>query len=343
MPRPICSGLILLLIVFTTQLAAQTEPTTLSVVPLAEALQNPELAEQNSKGYEAAVQAVSAVMLNRPEPDTDEAAMFREHLADLARHRETRVGKLFFGALRATPDIENLPPKAESAGMNALWPLALGASIRVRAGFAKSGEDWLISELELTVDGVAGAPIAGMAPYFGSGEIRPMLLDLEAIDYVVGRDADDRTRPESERKPFDYDKTLAEIFEAKTGAVQELLTYLGENVRSDVLPDKRVATLRKHLATDSEREALEDAKGDPEFWKGIYAQLKNAAKAPRPAAAPLRTEAKLVVRWRVDGKDKSLTVTRLAPPTPKLEHGELALRGTAPSENPNEEGDGSGN
>ncbi|MBZ0137007.1 MAG: hypothetical protein K8I27_11605 [Planctomycetes bacterium] len=331
-------ALLMAFVTFTTQLGA----STLSVVPLAEALQNPELAngDADSPAYKEAVSAVSSLMLNQPDDDGPEPKRFRARLAALAKHRDTRVGKLFFGALEAVPGLENLPAGAEVAGINATWPLALGASIRVRAEFTKRGEDWLVSALEVTIDGVAGSPVAGMAPYFGGGEARDALLDLQAIDYVVGRDADDRRRPESERKPFDYDEALGAIFASEDGAFAALLESLNEKVRSSVLRQDRIKALTPHLASQAEVDAMiaGDADDDKreEFWNGIFAQLDNGLKSARPVSMPSRPGAEVRATWRVGGNEAAMAGIRLGT-------GEIALRGKALSEKTNEEGDGGGN
>lgn len=333
--RPI---LMFLFVTFATHLGA----STLSVVPLGESLKNPALIEINpeSDDYTAAVDAVTKLLLNKP--TEDELAPLQQRLSDLARHRDTRVGKLFFAALAATPAIENLPEGATTAGINVTWPLALGATIRVRAEFAKSGDDWLISEFELTVDGVAGSPIAGMAPYFGKGEIRPLLLDLEAIDYVMGRDAEDRRRPETERKPFNYDEALTRIFESEEGAVAQTLNTLAEKVVPGADVEDRQAALKPHLATRAEREAIDAAGDNLEFWSAIYKQLEATTKLARPDAMPVREGAVVRINWTKDGEPARAICIR-------LEGGNVAVRDRAvpPSaptpERNNEEGNGSGN
>lgn len=309
------ASLLILIVTFATQLAA----STLSVIPLGEALQNPDLMDPESEGHDAALEAVSSLLANRPEPESDELREFRTRLADLASHRETRVGKLFFGALAATPEIENLPDDVTQAGINALWPLALGSSIRVRAEFRKVDNAWLIAEFELTVDGLAGAPVAGMAPYFGKGEIRPLLLDLDAIDYVVGRDAEDRRRPELERKPFDYDDTLKDIFAAEENGVAGLIDTLNEKVTSKASPEERRVALLPHLATQPEKEALKKGGDDPEFWADIFEQLKIMGKLARPAAMPKREGAQLRISWTSEGEPRLMLAYRLA-------DGNIALR-----------------
>jgi hypothetical protein len=288
--------------------AGNLTAATLSVVPLAKALQNPVLADTKSTEFEPAFKQVTDLLLNKPAEDDEKLAM-RERVAALSAHRESRVGKLFFAALVAVPEIENLG-ESEFAAIDASWPISFGGSIKLRVEYTRSGETWLLSALEATADGVAAAPIAGMAPYFGIGAPRPELLDLEAIDYLVGRDPADREKIEAERPAFDFDAALTPIFEAEAGAFQSLLEKLQESIKSSVDREKRIAVLKEHLATEADVKAMQDADADPErreaFWSGMREQVASALESPRPAALPSANGSQVKVRYRAAGqKDES--------------------------------------
>jgi hypothetical protein len=297
---------------------------TLSAVPLAKALQNPVLADTKSTEFEAAFKQVTDLLLNRPADEEEKSAM-RERVAALSAHQESRVGKLFFAALSAVPEIEN-PGESDFAAIETGWPISFGGRVKVRVEYIRSGESWLISALEATADGVAAAPIAGMAPYFGIGAPRPELLNLEAIDYLVGRDPADREKIEAERPSFDFDAALAHIFEAEAGAFQSLLEKLQESIKTSVDREKRIAAVTEHLATEADVKAMRDADANPEtretFWSGMRDQVTAALTAPRPAAVPKANGCTLRVRYRTASrKDESeQSATRLST-------GKLALGG----------------
>jgi hypothetical protein len=303
--------------------AAPVSAETLSVVPLAKSLQNPALVDAKSPGFTEAFDQVAKQLLNQPEPG--ELAAVQARISALAAHRDSRVGKLFFSALGALPDIENLGD-SDFAAVHATWPIALGGSISVRVEYHRSGESWLIAKLETTADGVAAAPLAGMAPYFGIGSPRPELLDLEAIDYLVGRDPADREKIESERAPFDFDAALVPLFESEPGAFESLLTTLDAAIRPGVDREKRIAAVKPHLADADAVKAMQEADDDDgrreAFWTAMREQVAGALKAPRPAAVPKAEGAKVRVRYRAAGSkdEQEQSATRLST-------GKLALGG----------------
>ena len=305
-------------------LASALTAATLSVVPLAKALQNPGLADTKSTEFEAAFKQVTDLLLNQPTGEVEQAAM-RERVAALAEHRATRVGKLFFAALAAVPDIENLA-ESEFAAIEVSWPLSFGGRVKVRAEYIRNGETWLISALEATADGVAAAPIAGMAPYFGIGAPRPELLNLEAIDYLVGRDPVDREKVEAERAAFDFDAALTPIFKAEAGAYQSLLEALSEGTKSNVDREKRIAAVKPHLATEADVKAMQEADADPEtreaFWTTLREQIANALKAPRAATMPKANGSTVRVRYRAAGSKEEYEQSAT-----RLDTGKLALGG----------------
>lgn len=319
MNRTVCTVILLCFTIAATPLFA----TSLSVVALAEALKNPALEDIKSEAFPAALAPIQQALLNQP-ADEDERAAFQQRVSAIARHRDTRVGKLFFAALAATPAVENLQETAEFAAVDCHWPLALGASARVRVEWQLVEKQWRISTLQVVLDGLAAAPISGMAPYFGGGEVRAAMLDLEAIDYLLGRDPADRELPETERPGFDYDAALTALFELESGAYGGLLEKLVAKVTPEAERGKRLEALRPHLATDAEYKALEDADGDADrreaFWAAVIEQLKQAQQGPRPAAVPSRPGARVDVRVKSAGKEAHAAALRLV-------SGEVALAG----------------
>ncbi|MCB9933153.1 MAG: hypothetical protein H6841_07015 [Planctomycetes bacterium] len=303
--------------------------SSLSVVSLADALKNPALEDIHSEGFLPAIQPVQAALLNQP-ADDEERLAFHARVSSLARHRDTRLGKLFFGALAATPDIENLPDDARLAGIEATWPLALGASARVRVEWRLADKTWRIADLQVTLDGLAAAPIAGMAPYFGSGELREGMLDMEVIDYLLGRDPADRELPASERPAFDYDAALARVFKSEAGAYESLIADLSAGINPQLEAEKRLDTLKPHLESQAEFDAIDKVAHNPErgrqFWDTVYLQIEQASGGPRPSAAPSAAGAQVRVRWSAAGAHESSCALL------RLESGELSLRGLGEEE-----------
>ena len=284
---------------------------TLSVVPLAKALQNSGLTDVNEAGNTAR-ETVQSELWNSPGDDL-EAETFRNRLAELARHRETRVGKLFFAAMQAVPDVSNLNPNLTAVTVIARWPLALEGAVQARIEYTRRGEIWKISTFELTVHGVAAAPISGLAPYFGEGEGDPEMLDFEPIDYLLGRDPGERQKPEGERTPFDYDAALAGIFESEDGAWTAMLDNIAAVLDPEAAQDfeDRVDVLKPHLATARERKALSDAdasytdesSGQDQretrvaFWARLYKEVETTRAAPGPAAVPKRAGSRVEIEF----------------------------------------------
>ncbi|MCA8913289.1 MAG: hypothetical protein KDB82_16440 [Planctomycetes bacterium] len=345
MKRTIRTTTLLALLVMATPLVA----SSLSVVPLAKALQNPELAkaDRTSKDFWDAANAVREVLLNQPKaftpigkdnkgepvaPELDaEQERFCTRLSQLARYRDTRVGKLFFRALESTPGVENLPDNARTAEVTVRWPVVVKeytSHIRVRVAARRVGETWLISEFAVSVEGAAAAPIGGMAPYFSNGPINPLLLDAEPIDYLVGRNPDDRTKPESERAPFDYNGALDRVFETEEGAYAKMVEALLEATKPDVSVGDRIKALRPYLATNPQRTELAKAGNDPDgsvkFWKEMRAQFEKAATAPMPSSVPKLTDSAVHLRYQllVEGELVAGATQAL-----RLRNGKVAPRG----------------
>ncbi|MCA8916439.1 MAG: hypothetical protein KDB90_13595 [Planctomycetes bacterium] len=276
----------------------------------------------------------------------EEQARFCTRLSNLAKYRDTRVGQLFFAALGATPAVENLPDAADFAAVNTTWPLAFGSIMRVRVEWSRHDGEWSISALEVTLDGLAAAPITGMAPYFGNGTLREELLDFEPIDYLVGRSPSDREKPESERPEFDYSKAVSKLFAGEDGVFESTVTGLKEAVNSGVSRESRLTALKPYF-TKEEFEAAKAADADPDrrddFWNTTYAQIESTLAAPRPASVPTAAGAEVKIRYRLreDGGAVDGTVS-----AQRLQNGKVAPRGErsnrkdAPDGN---EGNGSGN
>lgn len=305
---------------------------TLSVVPMAEALQNSDLDADDDLAAPAR-QAVQDLLWNAP-AEALERERFHRRLAQLARHRDTRVGKLFFAALEATPGIVNLPDGLTRATVVTRWPLALDTSLQVRVEFARRHGEWKIDAIETTVDGIAGAPISGLAPYFGEGEGDPEKLDFQPVDYLVGRNPADRQLPESERAEFDFDAALQRIFDTEPGAVGDVLDKLAREVTPENTRESRIEALEPHLATDDEVRALREADADDDrrvhFWREIYEQIKDARRAPRPDAMPRRNGARISVEYTVINEEAH---TQAAMAAVRLQSGRISPREGLPAAN----------
>lgn len=263
---------------------------TLSVVPLAKALQNSDL---DSPTPDQARKAVRDLLVNQP--TEVELPAFHERLALLARHRDTRLGKLFFRALETMPGIENVPSEARHAEIIVHRPLELQAVVRVHIGFERVGETWLISRFEVGLEGAGAAPVATAAPYFGNGPVRSMFLDVRELELLVGRDISRRHEGEA----FDYDAALAERLKVEEGAYTSVIRKLKQEVTPRAERDKRIAALKPHMDADGAR-AMEQADADDKrrdaFWRQVYKQVDTAAAAPAPTGVPARRGGRVLVR-----------------------------------------------
>ena len=179
------------------------------------------------------------------------------------------------------------------------------------------------------MDGVAAAPVTGMAPYFGSGELREEMLDFGPIDYLVGRNPADRERPDSERPVFDYSEAVAKLLKAEEGALERVIKKLKDEVKPGVERKDRLAALKQHLATDEEREAAVAADADPDlredFWNRVYAQIEDALAVPRPGSVPEGRGAEVQIRYRL-AEGSGTTEGKLA--AIRLQSGKVAVRGS---------------
>lgn len=294
------------------------QSVTLSAKPLAEALKNPDLLmPQDEPRLAEARSRVRALLQNQP---TDqELAGFHERLTLLARHRETRLGRLFFSAMDACPDLENVDPLDDQARVEARFPLALGSSARVCCGWVRSDKDWLISEFSVEITGNAAALFAGAAPYFARGAAATAVLEAAELDYLLGRDPAERLKLESERAPFDYDAALKQRFAVQPGAPAQLLTRLAEGLTGKQTPAEKLALLGRHMASDGARAELEKQGAGQQFWEGIQKQVQQLAQAPRPGAAPVQPGGQVAVRFVRGGAGSGWAVTRLSTGQPALQ------------------------
>lgn len=308
-----------LLALVTLATAAQAQTLTLSAKPLAEALQNQQLTLPEEDPLTApARKRVTDLLLNQP--SDAERAKFHARLADFARHKDTRLGRLFFTALAGCPDLENVDPKTESASITAQFALELGSGARVRLAWQRKDESFLVSEFAVEITGNAGALFAAAAPYFSPAQIDTRLLDAAELDFLLGRDTRDRMRLESERTKFDFAASLASHFELEAGAPATLLADLGKALAGRSTPAEKIAALSPHLAGKQAREELARVGVKPEYWDAVEKQLAALSGQPRPSAAPKRRDGVIETAWRLDDADHAWQVARLS-------DGKLSLRG----------------
>src|SRR5690606_10349459 len=111
------------------------ETTTLSAATLAQALSNPELVDSSdAQAQSAARERVLKLLCNQP--SGRELAHVHERLTQLAQHRETRLGRLFFAALRGLPQL-SVPANSSEAAVSTTWPLAFGTALRARVAWRR--------------------------------------------------------------------------------------------------------------------------------------------------------------------------------------------------------------
>lgn len=284
--------------------------TVLSVVPLAKALQNPDLA---GEAPDQARADVLALLVNHPATEV-EAARLHERLAQLATHRGTRLGKLFFQALETLPGIEQVPEAATEVELLAHRPLDLEAVVRIHVTWQKHAQGWMIMRFDVGLEGAGAAPIAAAAPYFGNGAPNLAILDAPELDYLVGRDV--LTRNEVDPAPFDYDAGLADKFKVQAGAYATVMQKLRKEVTARADRAARIAALKPHM-TPAAAKGMESADADETlrdaFWKEVFAQLARSEKAPQPAGVPTARGTRLrVTALANDGaKLAVMSVTRL--------------------------------
>lgn len=284
--------------------------TVLSVVPLATALQNPDLAGAEPAAARA---EVLALLVNQP-ANAAETEQMNERLAELVTHRDTRLGKLFFQALATLPAIEQVPDAATHVDLLAHRPLDLQAVVRIHVSWQKLAQGWMILRFDVGLEGAGAAPIAAAAPYFGNGAPNTAILDAPELDYLVGRDV--LTRNEVDPAPFDFDAGLAEKLKVEEGAYATVLNKLRKDVTPRADRAARIAALRPHMSAAAAK-GMENANADEKlrdaFWKEVFAQLARSEKTPQPTGVPTARGTKLrITSLAQDGSELAIvSVARL--------------------------------
>lgn len=290
--------------------AMGAQPVTLSAKPLSEALKNSNLLlPVQDANHTQAVGAVTALLLNQP--GAAELAAFHTRLAQIAQHKDTRLGRLFFAALDACPDLEQISAEDESARVDVEFPLALGSALRVQVGWARNKMQWLIAEFTIDITGNAGALFATAGPYFGIGRPQPAVLDAAELDYLLGRDPAQRLMLESEREPFDFDAALRRRCALEAGASAALLAKLAEGLTDRRTPAEKTELLAPHLSAEAAK-ALREQGTAIAFWDGLQKQLALLLALPRATGAPAarggkvqvgRTRQGVYVEWSLSRQD----------------------------------------
>lgn len=272
----------LLMLASATALAAD-----LTLAPLADAL-----ARGDSK-------AVLEQLANQP-ADAAEMKRFEARIKLLHRHRDTRLGRLFFDALRGVPTIGNVPVSATATALTVRWPLNLDCELELYAAFTKRAEGWRISEFRLSMSGARASMFATAAPYFASGENTtpiPLLLDREEIDEL---------RPGG-------------LFALEAGVCGSTINKLRDVLKSEGTRTKIADALRPHLATETERKKLTALLGAPEFrtWRRFVTasveRLEAADELAVAASVPTLSGASVTVATSLPGNEPgAVSATRLA-------------------------------
>jgi hypothetical protein len=298
---------LLALLVLSSAAGAQT--LTLSAKPLADSLKNPDLLRpEGDPALAAARTAVAALLLNKPAPGEQNG--FHARLALFARHRDTRLGRLFFACLQACPTIENLAPGADRAEVTAMFPLALGSGARVAVTWQRHGETMLIGEFSVQITGNAGALFAGAGPYFSAGEVSAVLLDAPELDLLLGRDPAELLKPQPERPAFDYDAALARVFALEQGAPAALLEALKQAAAPSRTPAERIELLLPYLADEAARQELRRVGTKVAWWEDFSRRLEALAAQARPGAAPTRPGGTVSVASRHGDTEQHWQLTR---------------------------------
>ncbi len=307
--------LLLCVLVCSSPLAADT---TLSVVPLAKALQNSEL---DGDSPDEARKAVLDLLLNHPSGKLETEA-FHSRLAALARHKDTRVGRVFFRALETLPDVQQVPQGARDVELIVRRPLALEATARVHVAWRLVGETWKVSRLDVYLEGAGAAPVVKAPPYFAEGEIPGEWLNAEELDYLFGRDPTQRNQPDE--GPFDFSAAMERYFKAEAAAYETLIARLRKEITPRTERPARMAALKPHLTRDRQA-TMENADADDarreEFWKGVFDHLAQADKGVRPSSMPVGKGSEVKITARdADGKVLAECVAQ------RLQTGEIAPR-----------------
>jgi len=304
--------------------AVVAQPATLSARPLADALQNGDLLlEQGDEKLAQARAAVEALLLNKP--TEHELKRFHARLAALARHRDSRLGRLFFALLRAAPDVHNVGASVERASVTADFALALGSGASVHVGWTRRGEAWLVSELTLSITGNAGALAAAASPYFAQGAPMPEVLNAGELDYLLGRDMEDRGRLPSERTEFDFDAALRARFAIEDGAPAALLESLADGLAAARTPARKTAALAACVEVKGGQAQTFEQAGQRADWKRVESALAALRAGARASGAPVFRGSGVSVRRQTATGETQWSVRRLAAGRLVLSRGEIDL------------------
>lgn len=293
---------------------------TLSAHALCQALQNPDLALPGEDPKAVAAQkAVADMLLNQP--SAKELPVFNARLAQIAIHRETRVGKLFFAVLDAAPEVENVPQNADSAGVVAFFPLALGSGARVRLGWTRRGDSFKVAEVAVELTGNAAPFFSAAAPYFGTGNPEAIVLQAAELDYLLGKPIVEPVPA----KAFDFGSALKERVAMEAGAAAALLKSLAEGLGPKATVVAKSELLARHLRSAREREALAKVAQQPKFWQSLGDKLQQLAALPRASGAPVSAEGYVRVAVAQESGPGTYTLTRLASGELGIDEGQIGV------------------
>ncbi|MCC6575587.1 MAG: hypothetical protein IT462_17545 [Planctomycetes bacterium] len=216
--------------------------------------------------------AISALFINQP--TAAERPAFDARIKALADHRNSRLGRAFFAALRGAPVVSNLPASATRAWLSVHWPLPDRCAAALNVSWRRRDGAWLIDTLALNLSGTALASCAAAAPYFGAGAVDAAFLDEPEIDKLIPADA------------FEAD---AGAFEAAISDLRDVLT--GAGARED-----KLAALARHSDDEAFLKALRAADADAArrwaLWDGLKRDWENSAHWPALSGVPRREGAR---------------------------------------------------
>lgn len=213
--------------------------------------------------------AVEALFLNKPTPGV-EKQRFEAKVVNIAAYRQTRLGRVFFAALRGTPAVSGLPAGAETASLSARWSLARECELSVTASWRRKDGLWLIETLTINLSGAAAAPFANALPYFGLGQgpVDVALLDAAEIDELA----------------------MAENFAVEEEAHGRAIDNLRKALTGPASREDKLAAIARH--TDDAALIIElratdaDASRRWALWDGLKKQWELAVKWPRLSSGP---------------------------------------------------------
>jgi hypothetical protein len=137
------------------------------------------------------------------------------------------------------------------------------------------------------------------------------VLDAYELDYLLGRDINERMKLEAERAAFDFDEALKKRFATTAGEPAALLKSLGEEMRSDKLPADKLAALAAHFEDKPSPEDLTRQAGDAGFAARAAAQLEALDETARAASAPVHEGANVSVSATTPARTTAWTLRRV--------------------------------